>query len=49
MRKSKEEISFYYWHCHTKKRVIEKASGHFSDHLIYPRKKKAINEREVKK
>lgn len=32
-----------------KKRVTEKASGHFSDRLIFPRKKKAINEREIKK
>lgn len=48
--KNLEEISFYYWLCHTKtKRVAEKASGHSSDHLIFPRKKKSINEREIKK
>lgn len=48
MRKSEEEISFYYWHCYAEKRVTEKASGRFSDHLIFPGKKKAINEREIK-
>lgn len=32
-----------------KKRVAEKDSGHSSDHLIFPRKKKSINEREIKK
>lgn len=30
------------------KRVTEKASGHFSDHLIFLGKKKSINEREIK-
>lgn len=50
MRKSEEEISFYYWYCHTiKTGSRNKPVGIFQITLSCQGRKKAINEREIKK
>lgn len=49
MRNQRRKLVFIVGIIMPKKGSQKKAGGPSSDHLIFPRKKKTINEREIKK